>query len=67
MVLEFANSLNEAEATAHSTTWYREHKNFKKIEQKQQTVHIRVARWFILRPKIPIRVDFGGPWNGQCW
>jgi hypothetical protein len=27
----------------------------------------RVARWFILRPKIPIWVYFGGPWNGKCW
>jgi hypothetical protein len=21
----------------------------------------------ILRPKIPIWVYFGGPWNGKCW
>jgi hypothetical protein len=27
----------------------------------------RVARWFILIPKIPIWVNFGGPWNGKCW
>jgi hypothetical protein len=27
----------------------------------------RVARWFILRPKIPIWVHFGGPCNGKCW
>jgi hypothetical protein len=27
----------------------------------------RAARWFILRPKIPIWVYFGGPWNGKCW
>jgi hypothetical protein len=26
-----------------------------------------VARWFILRPKIPIWVYFEGPWNGKCW
>jgi hypothetical protein len=26
-----------------------------------------VARWFVLRPKIPIRVYFGVPWNGHCW
>jgi hypothetical protein len=26
----------------------------------------RVARRFILRPKIPIRVYFGGPWDGKC-
>jgi hypothetical protein len=24
----------------------------------------RVARWFIFKPKIPIWVNFGGPWNG---
>jgi hypothetical protein len=29
-------------------------------------VVIRVARWFILRPKFPIWVYFGGPWNGKC-
>jgi hypothetical protein len=22
---------------------------------------------FIFEPKIPIWVDFGGPWNGKCW
>jgi hypothetical protein len=27
----------------------------------------RVARWYILKPKIPIWVNFGGPWNGQGW
>jgi hypothetical protein len=27
----------------------------------------RVARLFIFEPKIPIWVDFGGPWNGKCW
>jgi hypothetical protein len=27
----------------------------------------RVARWFILKPKIHIWVQFGGPWNGKCW
>jgi hypothetical protein len=27
----------------------------------------RVARWFIFQPKIPIRVNFGGPWNGEGW
>jgi hypothetical protein len=26
-----------------------------------------VARWFIFIPKIPIRVNFGGPRNGKCW
>jgi hypothetical protein len=24
-------------------------------------VYIRVARWFVLKPKNPIRVNFGGP------
>jgi hypothetical protein len=27
----------------------------------------RVARWFIFKPKIPIWVNFGGPWNGKGW
>jgi hypothetical protein len=26
----------------------------------------RVARWFIFKPKIPLWVKFGGPWNGKC-
>jgi hypothetical protein len=27
----------------------------------------RVARWYIFKPKIPIWVNFGGPWNGKGW
>jgi hypothetical protein len=27
----------------------------------------RVARWYIFKPKIPIWVYLGGPWNGKCW
>jgi hypothetical protein len=27
----------------------------------------RVASWYILKPKIPIWVNFGGPWNGKGW
>jgi hypothetical protein len=27
----------------------------------------RVARWYILKPQIPLWVNFGGPWNGKCW
>jgi hypothetical protein len=27
---------------------------------------IRVARWFIFKPKIPIGVNFGGSWIGKC-
>jgi hypothetical protein len=26
-----------------------------------------VARWFVFKPKIPIWVNFGGPWNGKCF
>jgi hypothetical protein len=29
-------------------------------------VGFRVARWFVYKPKIPIRVNFGGPLNGKC-
>jgi hypothetical protein len=28
---------------------------------------VRVARWFVFKPKIPIWVNFGGPLNGKCW
>jgi hypothetical protein len=27
----------------------------------------RVARWHIFKPKIPIWVNFGGPWKGKGW
>jgi hypothetical protein len=30
-------------------------------------VSIRVARWHIFKPKIPIWVNFGGSRNGRCW
>jgi hypothetical protein len=26
----------------------------------------RVARWFVFKPKIPIWVNFVGPWNVKC-
>jgi hypothetical protein len=29
-------------------------------------IETRVARGFVLRPKIPIWVYFGGPWKGKC-
>jgi hypothetical protein len=29
-------------------------------------VCVRVARWFVFKPKIPIWVNFGGPWRGKC-
>jgi hypothetical protein len=31
------------------------------------SVGIRVARLFTSKPKIPILVNFGGPWNGKGW
>jgi hypothetical protein len=30
------------------------------------TILSRVARWFVFKPKIPILVKFGGPWNKKC-
>jgi hypothetical protein len=27
---------------------------------------IRVARWYILMPQVPIWVNFGGPLSGKC-
>jgi hypothetical protein len=29
-------------------------------------VDIRVARWFVFKPKIPNLVNFGGPFNAKC-
>jgi hypothetical protein len=28
---------------------------------------IRVARWFVFKPKIPIWVNFGASCNGKSW
>jgi hypothetical protein len=33
---------------------------------KPNHVHCRVARWFIFKPKIPVWVKVGRPWNGKC-
>jgi hypothetical protein len=30
-------------------------------------IWVRVARWFVLKPKIQIWVKFGGPEKGKCW
>jgi hypothetical protein len=30
-------------------------------------VSARVARWYFLKTKIPIWVNFGGPWNRKGW
>jgi hypothetical protein len=35
--------------------------NFSKIFFSSSRVPLKVARWFILRPKIPIWVNLGGP------
>jgi hypothetical protein len=40
-----------------------------KKRQQKSIVHprIRVARWYIFKPKILIWIDFGGSGNGRCW
>jgi hypothetical protein len=35
------------------------------LETKAKHVEIRVARWYIFNPKIPIWVNFGGSCNGR--
>jgi hypothetical protein len=35
--------------------------------KKNGQVATRVARRYFFKPKIPIWVNFGGPWNGKCW
>jgi hypothetical protein len=37
------------------------------INKKKPFTHTRVARWSVLKPKIPIWVNFVGPQNGKCW
>jgi hypothetical protein len=34
------------------------------VKQIQQP-RVRVARWFVFSPNIPVWVYFGGPWNGM--
>jgi hypothetical protein len=36
------------------------------FEQRNVLVS-RVARWYIFKPKIQIRVNFGGSCRGRCW
>jgi hypothetical protein len=38
-----------------------------KKELVSNQVLCRVARWYFLKPKIPIWVNFGGSCNGRCW
>jgi hypothetical protein len=38
-----------------------------KIDQRNTTLHNRVARWYIFKPKIPLWVNFGRPWNRKGW
>jgi hypothetical protein len=33
---------------------------------KKLFIDTRVDRWFVFKPKIPVLVKFGGPWNGKC-
>jgi hypothetical protein len=28
---------------------------------------VRVARWFVFKPKLPTLVNFGGSWNRKSW
>jgi hypothetical protein len=39
----------------------------KKQNVTKRGIKSRVARWHVLKPKIPIWINFGGPWNGKCW
>jgi hypothetical protein len=39
----------------------------KRMLFRTSRVQIRVARWYIFKPKIPIWIDFGGSCNGRCW
>jgi hypothetical protein len=34
---------------------------FFRVKPKLTTIGIRVARWFVFKPKIPIWGNFGGP------
>jgi hypothetical protein len=34
---------------------------------RQKWAQSRFARWYIFKPKIPIWINFVGPFNGKCW
>jgi hypothetical protein len=34
--------------------------------KKRRRPETSVARWFVFKPKIPILVKFGGPWDRKC-
>jgi hypothetical protein len=36
-------------------------------QPSSRSVHARVARWYIFKPKIPIWVNFGGSCTRRCW
>jgi hypothetical protein len=38
-----------------------------KLGLKIYRLCVKVARWYIFKPKIPIWVNFGGLWNGKGW
>jgi hypothetical protein len=40
---------------------------FGKRELLAEPIQIRVARWYIFKPKIQIWINFGGFCNGRCW
>jgi hypothetical protein len=31
------------------------------------SISVGVARWYIFKPKIPIWINFGRPWNEKGW
>jgi hypothetical protein len=36
------------------------------LNRENWAAKLRVARWYILKPKIPLWVNFGGPCNERC-
>jgi hypothetical protein len=42
-------------------------KNKKNRREKNRSLPIRVAGWFVFKPKIQIWVNFGGSSNGKSW
>jgi hypothetical protein len=64
----FLAGKNGAETrTSLGCTWQLNSESKSCISRKQAArTQIRVARWFVFKPKIPIWVNFGGPCNWRC-
>jgi hypothetical protein len=63
--IEFARHDNEMRSEANKSLFERDAQV--RFGRSDKRLSSRVARWYIFKPKIPIWVNFGGSFNGNCW